>query len=98
MDIDYRKIDLMQDEDKIEYQNIKEDKKIYFSICLHSEKFKEYQKNLFNDFYSKILELLEKSSIFLDFKKNIESEIKQFNTQLKVFQEKINTDDKIDIR
>ena len=98
MDIDYRKIDLMKDNDKIEYKNIKKDKKIYFSVCLHSEKFKEYQKNLFNDFYSKILELLEKSSIFLDFKKNIESEIKQFNTQLKVFQEKINTDDKIDIR
>jgi len=98
MNVDYKKIDLIEDINKIEYQNIKDDKKIYLSICLHTDKFKEYQKNLFNDFYSKVLELLEKNSIFLDFKKSIESEIKQFNTQLKIFQEKINIDYKIDIR
>lgn len=96
--MDYKKIDLIEADNKIEYSNIKENKNIYFSICLHSEKFKEYQKNLFNDFYSRILELLDKNSIFLDFKKNIESEIKQFNTKLKIFQEKINIEDKIDIR
>lgn len=98
MNINHNKIDLIQNENKIEYQYIKDNKKIYFSICLHSKKFKEYQKNLFNDFYSKILELLENNTIFLDFKKAVESEIKQFNTQLKVFQEKINNEDKLDIR
>ncbi len=98
MNASYNKIDFMQDENKIEYQSIKEDKKIYFNICLHSEKFKEYQKNLFNDFYSKVLELFENNTVFLDFKKALESEIKQFNTQLKVFQEKINNEEKIEIR
>lgn len=98
MYVEHERLNLINNEDIIQYQNEKEDKKIFFSICLHNEKFKEYQKNLFNDFYTKILDLIDKNSIFLDFKKDIESEIKQFNTKLKVFQEKVNIEDKIDIR
>lgn len=98
MNIEYKKVNFIEEENRIEYKNIKENKQIYFNVCLYSDKFREYQKNLFNDFYTKILELVEKNDNLLDFKKNMESEIKQFNTQLKIFQEKVNIEDKITIK
>jgi hypothetical protein len=63
-----------------------------------SSKFVEYQKNLFSEFFSKVLDLLEHYEYFTDFKKNLERHIKQFNTQLRIFQEKINIEEKIEIR
>lgn len=98
MNVDFQKINFLAETDNLSYQNLEDKKKVYFNICLYSEKFKEYQKNLFNNFYSQILDLLDNSGSYLDFKKEVESEIKQFNIQLKIFEEKINVEEKITIR
>ncbi len=86
------------DEQKIELSYQETDKFFYFDANLFSDKFREYQKNLFNDMFSKVLELNEKYDNFVDFKKWLETEIKQFNLQLRVFQEKVNLENKIEIR
>lgn len=98
MNVDFQKINFLSESDNLSYQSEKEEKKIYFNICLYSEKFKEYQKNLFNNFYWRILEISNESETYLDFKRETESEVKQFNTQLKIFEEKINSEEKIAIR
>ena len=76
----------------------KENKYFFLDINFYSDKFKEYQKELFSEFFSKVLELQESTQNFLDFKKQLESHIKQFNTNLKVFAEKLNLENKIEIR
>ena len=70
----------------------------YINVWIYSDKFKEYQKNLFNDLYTEIIDLIEKNELFLDFKKHFEAKIKQFNTQLKIFQEKVKLENKIEIK
>ena len=98
MNITYKKESFIDSEKTISYQYEKENIFVYIEIWLYNEKFQEYQKNLFSEFYSNIIDLIDKNDVFLDFKKELESKIKQFNTQLKIFQEKINIEEKIEIR
>jgi len=100
MDLIYnKKTFIVNSEDNIEYtKELDNGNKIYFNVILLSEKFKEYQKKTFIEFYSDILEIEENTSNFLDFKKQLEDKIKQFNTHLKIFQEKISIDNKIEIK
>ena len=96
--LNFKKKNFLESESVVEFRHEEKTKFFYLDVNLYSEKFKEYQKNLFSDFFSKVLDLNEKYDNFLDFKRGLESEIKQFNVQLKVFQEKVNLEDKIDIR
>lgn len=98
MKITYQNRYFVSEENKLSFKQEKENKFFYFDVVFYTDKFIEYQKNLFNEFYSWVLDLADKNENFLDFKKWIENYIKQFNTQLKVFQEKINLDTKIEIR
>lgn len=98
MIVDYEKRFFLPWEKVISYDKQEDDRHIYLDLCLYSDRFIEYQKNLFSDFYSTILDAFEKNEIFLDFKRILEEKIKQFNTQLKIFQEKTNLDTKIEIR
>jgi len=98
MKLNYNKKLLLPEENTISYKYEKDSKIMYFELWLYTDKFKEYQKNLFNEFYSSLIDIIESNDIFLDFKKELESKIKQFNTQLKVFQEKTNLEEKIEIR
>jgi len=98
MIVNYKKRFFLPEEKIISYEKIDDDKYMYLDLCLYSDRFIEYQKNLFSDFYSFILDAFEKNDIFLDFKRVIEEKIRQFNTQLKIFQEKTNLDTKIEIR
>jgi predicted DNA-binding protein YlxM (UPF0122 family) len=96
--VNFKKKNFLEPESVVEFRHEEKTKFFYLDVNLYSEKFKEYQKNLFSDFFSKVLDLNEKYDNFLDFKRGLESEIKQFNVQLKVFQEKVNLEDKIEIR
>ena len=96
--LNFKKKNFLEPESVVEFRHEEKTKSFYLDVNLYSEKFKEYQKNLFSDFFSKVLDLNEKYDNFLDFKRGLESEIKQFNVQLKVFQEKVNLEDKIEIR
>jgi len=99
MNINYDKIHFLDVDDIIEYKKeLENGNKIFFNISLYTQKFKEYQKKLFIEFYTKVLEIEENTSNFLDFKKKLENSIKEFNLQLKVFQEKISLEEKIEIR
>jgi hypothetical protein len=98
MKIDYKIKQFLTNENIISYRHKEDDKNIYLETWLYTDKFKEYQKNLFNDFFVEIIDILEKKDIFLDFKRELESKIKQFNIKLKVFQEKTNLEEKIEIR
>jgi len=99
MNINYDKISFLDVDNTIEYKKELENwNKIFFNINLYTQKFKEYQKKLFIEFYTKVLEIEENTSNFLDFKKKLENSIKEFNLQLKVFQEKISLEEKIEIR
>ncbi len=75
-----------------------ENKKIYLDVVFYSDSFLEYQKNLFSDFFSNVLILKDKYDNFYDFREYLEKEITKFNTQLNIFQEKLNLDTKIEIR
>jgi len=99
MNINYDKFSFLDVDDTIEYKKeLENGNKIFFSINLYTQKFKEYQKKLFIEFYTKVLWIEEDTSNFLDFKKKLENSIKEFNLQLKVFQEKISLEEKIEIR
>ncbi len=99
MNINYDKISFLDVDDTIEYKKELDNwNKIFFTINLYTQKFKEYQKKLFIEFYTKVLDIEETTSNFLDFKKKLENTIKEFNLQLRVFQEKISLDEKIEIR
>lgn len=69
----------------------------YLNCVIFSEKFIEYQKDLFSGFFSEILDLKEKNAVFIDFKKELEKLIKDFNIKLKVFKEKLNVEEKFQI-
>ncbi len=99
MNIDFDKIWFLDASDTIEYKKELENwNKIFFNVNLYTQKFKEYQKKLFDEFYTKVLETEENTSNFLDFKKKLENTIKEFNLQLKIFQEKISLEEKIEIK
>jgi hypothetical protein len=98
MKVAYTEIFLEKEDNIIHYYKQQDEINIILNICLFTDKFKEYQRNLFIDFYTKLLEIKDKTDIFIDFKKRLEIHIKEFNTQLKIFQEKINIEGKIEIR
>jgi len=97
MQVKFNKKEFMENK-IIQYKQNFNGKHFFMDIVLCSDKFVEYQKNLFSEFYTKIIETEWKHSNFLDFKKELESNIKKFNTQLRIFQEKIDIDTKIEIR
>lgn len=98
MDIKYNNVSFLNEENTINFSRVIDDKHFYLNIWFFSDNFKEYQKNLFSDFFSKIIEINNNNELFIDFKKELESTIKDFNLKLKIFQEKINEEWKIEIR
>ena len=96
--VTFKKEVFVEPESIVEFKHTEQNKFFSLDVNLYSDKFKEYQKNLFSEFFSKVLDLNSQYDNFLDFKRVLEVEIKQFNTQLKLFQEKINLEEKIEIR
>ena len=96
--VTFKKEVFVEPESIVEFKHKEQNKFFTLDINLYSDKFKEYQKNLFSEFFSKVLDLNSQYDNFLDFKRALEVEIKQFNTQLRTFQEKINLEEKIEIR
>jgi hypothetical protein len=74
---------------------------VFFSATIFflSNKFVEFQKNLFNEFISEILEYLEIENLYVDdFKQFFEEKLQEFNTKLSAFAEKLKNIDKIKIK
>lgn len=90
---------------KEEYKRINLEKKIsdniyfYADIYFLSDKFVEFQKNLFNEFFGEIIDKLSSVNIQIDdFRNFFEAKLQDFNVKLNVFSEKLKDNDKISIK
>lgn len=74
--------------------------KFYADIVILSEKFIEYQKDLFNEFFSQIIEKLWEENISIkDFQKFFEVNLQELNAKLNAFVSKIKDQEtKMEIR
>ncbi len=88
------------DENKrVELSKQIDNKKLIMNISILSDNLIEYQKNLFMEFFSSITEWIEKLESFKEYKSFFEATLEDFNTKLRVFQEKsAKTSDKYEIR
>lgn len=69
------------------------------TIFLLSDKFIEFQKNLFNEFLWEIIEYLKVENLYIeDFKQFFEEKLQEFNTKLSTFAEKLKNIEKISIK
>ncbi len=74
---------------------------LYYDIFLLSEKFVEYQKDIFDEFLADIIEKLtleEDNSSINNFKKFFENRLQDLNSKLNLFAEKLKDIEHIDIK
>lgn len=83
---------LFVDSNRVAYINKKfwSDIFLIWNVYILSENFIEYQKDLFNDFYSELIDKLSQEDINLKtFQKFFENKLQELNSKLNVFAEKI---------
>jgi len=74
---------------------------LYYDIFLLSEKFVEYQKDIFDEFLADIIDKLtleEDNASINNFKKYFENRLQELNSKLNLFADKLKDIDKIDIK
>ena len=73
---------------RVELSKQIDNKKIAMNVSILSDNLIEYQKNLFMEFFASISEGMEKMETFREYKSFFEATLEDFNTKLRIFQEK----------
>lgn len=84
---------------RVELSKQIDNKKIAMNVSILSDNLIEYQRNLFMEFFSAITEGMERLEGFREYKSYFEATLEDFNTKLRIFQEKSSkSSDKYEIR